>query len=297
MYHQPVMLHESIEGLHINPSGIYVDLTFGGGGHSKAILQKLNVTGALIAFDQDEDALANTIEDPRFKLLHENFRYFKNFLRLHRALPADGILADLGISSFQIDTPQRGFATRFDGPLDMRMSRNQNLSAAVIVNSYPEEQLYAIFHLFGEIDNARQLASRIVKNRSTQIETTSQFVELIKPCAPRNSENKYLAQVFQSLRIEVNDEMGALKAMLKQCADSLKPGGRLVVIAYHSLEDRLVKNYMRAGNFEGKPEKDFFGNVIAPFTPITRKPAVAGDMETAENPRSRSAKLRVAQRN
>ena len=296
MYHQPALLHECIEGLSIDPSGIYADLTFGGGGHSRAILEKLNTTGRLIAFDQDEDALENAIIDERFTMVNANFRYLKNFLRLHKALPVDGILADLGISSHQIDTPTRGFATRFEGPLDMRMARNQENTAAHMVNTYPEEKLSSVFRLYGEISNARQLAACIVQARIAPISTTGQFKEAIKPCIPSGFENKYLAQVFQAIRIEINDEMGALQAMLKQCADSLKPGGKLVVISYHSLEDRLVKNYMKTGNFEGEQEKDFYGNVIAPMKPVTRKPITPSAEEQKNNPRSRSAKLRIAQK-
>ena len=296
MYHQPALLHECIEGLGINPSGIYADLTFGGGGHSREILAKLNTDGRLLAFDQDEDALSNTIDDARFTLVNENFRYLKNFLRLHKAFPVDGILADLGISSHQIDTPERGFATRFEGPLDMRMARSQGITASEMVNTYPEEKLISVFKLYGEISNARQLAAKIVEARIKRITTTGELKEAIKSCMPPNYENKYLAQVFQAIRIEINDEMGALQAMLKQCADALKPGGRLVVISYHSLEDRLVKNYIKAGNLEGELQKDFYGNVLAPFKSITRKPITPSDEELASNPRSRSAKLRIAQK-
>lgn len=296
MYHQPALLHECIEGLSINPSGIYADLTFGGGGHSREILAKLNTDGRLIAFDQDEDSLQNALDDERFTLVNENFRYLKNFLRLHKALPLNGILADLGISSHQIDTPERGFATRFDGPLDMRMGRNQGTTAAQMVNTYPEEKLRDVFKLYGELSNARQLAAAIVQARTNPITTTAELKESIKSCLPANYENKILAQIFQAIRIEINDEMGALQAMLKQCADVLKPGGRLVVISYHSLEDRLVKNYMRSGNFEGTLEKDFYGNVIAPLKPVTRKPVTPAPAELTSNPRSRSAKLRIAQK-
>jgi 16S rRNA (cytosine1402-N4)-methyltransferase len=296
MYHQPALLHECIEGLNINPSGIYADVTFGGGGHSREILKKLNGEGRLIAFDQDEDALINTIEDKRFLLVNENFRYLKNFLRLYKALPLDGILADLGISSHQIDTPERGFATRFEGPLDMRMGRKQGITAADMINTYPEEKLCDVFRLYGEISNARQLASQITLARVKSINTTKELKEVIKKCTPGKTENKYLAQVFQAIRIEINDEMGALKAMLKQCADILKPGGRLVVISYHSLEDRLVKNYIKTGNLEGIQQKDFYGNVLAPFQQVSRKPVTPSAAELESNPRSRSAKLRIAQK-
>jgi 16S rRNA (cytosine1402-N4)-methyltransferase len=296
MYHQPALLHECIEGLSINPSGIYADLTFGGGGHSREILKKLNTEGRLIAFDQDEDALENIIEDQRFELLNENFRYLKNFLRLHKALPLDGILADLGISSHQIDTPERGFATRFEGPLDMRMARSQGATASHMINTYPEEKLCSIFKVYGEISNARQLANRITEVRTNPITTTNELKEAIKSCIPHNYESKYLAKVFQAIRIELNDEIGALQTMLKQCADVLKPGGRLVIISYHSLEDRLVKNFIKTGNFEGEQEKDFYGNIIAPLKPVTRKPITPDANELKSNPRSRSAKLRIAQK-
>jgi len=296
MYHQPALLNECIEGLNINPSGIYADLTFGGGGHSWEILGKLNEDGRLIAFDQDEDSLANAFADERFTLVNENFRYLKNFLRLHKAFPLDGILADLGISSHQIDTPERGFATRFEGPLDMRMARNHGITAADLVNTYPEEKLMSVFKLFGEISNARQLAAEIIRSRIKPITTTGELKAAIKTCIPNNYESKYLAQVFQAIRIELNDEMGALQAMLKQCADSLKPGGRLVIISYHSLEDRMVKNYTKTGNTEGILEKDFYGNIIAPFKLITRKPITPALAELESNPRSRSAKLRIAQK-
>jgi 16S rRNA (cytosine1402-N4)-methyltransferase len=296
MYHQPALLHESIEGLSINPSGIYADLTFGGGGHSREILRKLNADGRLLAFDQDEDSLQNTLDDERFTLINENFRYLKNFLRLHKALPLDGILADLGISSHQIDTPERGFATRFEGPLDMRMGRNQGATAALMVNTYPEDKLRDVFTLYGELSNARQLAAAIIQARTNPITTTTELKEAIKSCLPSNYENKILAQIFQAIRIELNDEMGALKAMLKQCADVLKPGGRLVIISYHSLEDRMVKNYMKSGNIEGILEKDFYGNIITPLKPVTRKPVTPESAELTSNPRSRSAKLRIAQK-
>ena len=296
MYHQPALLHECIEGLSINPSGIYADLTFGGGGHSREILSKLNVDGRLVAFDQDEDSIENKLDDERFTLINENFRYLKNFLRLHKAFPLDGILADLGISSHQIDTPERGFATRYEGPLDMRMGRNQLTTAAHMINTYPEEKLQAVFKLFGELSNSRQLAAAIVQARTNPITTTTELKDAIKSCLPSNYENKILAQIFQAIRIEINDEMGALQAMLKQCADVLKPGGRLVIISYHSLEDRLVKNYMKSGNMEGILEKDFYGNILAPLKPVSRKPITPESDELASNPRSRSAKLRIAQR-
>ncbi len=294
MYHQPVMLSESIEGLAIKPEGVYADLTFGGGGHSKAILSRLGKQGRLFAFDQDEDALINSLPDDRFQLINQNFRYFRNFLRMYKALPLDGILADLGISSHQIDTPERGFATRFDGPLDLRMDRKNPFTASQLVNTYSEEKLKEIFYRYGEIENARQLAAVIVQTRPHS--NIIGFRQAISDCTPRKTENKYLAMVFQALRIEVNDELGVLQAMLQQSAESLKKGGRLVVISYHSLEDRLVKNFFKAGNFEGELEKDFYGNINAPLKAITRKPLVPFGEELESNPRSRSAKLRIAEK-
>lgn len=296
MYHNPVLRDECIEGLEIRPGGIYVDLTFGGGGHSRAILDKLDDSGRLIAFDQDQDAQLNAIDDPRFIMVNANFRYMKNFLRLHRALPVNGILADLGISSHHIDVPDRGFATRFNGPLDMRMDRNQDLTAAKVVNTYSSEKLQQLFTTYGEVSNARQLTAAIENARGNRIETVEDFKKIIAPLVPKKIENKYLAQVFQALRIEVNDELGALQAVLRQVPDSLAAGGRLVVISYHSLEDRLVKNFIRTGNFEGEPEKDFFGNLHTPLVSVNRKPIVAGPAELESNPRSRSAKLRIAEK-
>ncbi len=292
MYHHPVLLKESVDGLNITPQGIYADVTFGGGGHSKEILKQLGPDGRLIAFDQDEDSLSNRLEDSRFQLVNENFQYLKNFLRYYNALPVDGILADLGISSHQIDVPGRGFSTRFDGPLDMRMDKKKTTSAQFIVNTYPEEKLVSIFRLYAEVENASKLAATIVATRPHQ--NIDQFKISIKNCIPRNLENKYLAQVFQALRIEVNDELTALQKMLLQAVQVLKPGGRLVVISYHSLEDRLVKNFIRSGNFLGEEEKDFFGNRTTPFESVTRKPIVPSEAELKENPRARSAKLRIA---
>lgn len=296
IYHQPVMLEECIEGLAISPSGRYVDATFGGGGHSRAILDKLS-TGHLFGFDQDEDARQNALNDPRFTLIEQNFRYMKNYLKLFKGTPVNGILADLGVSSYQIDEPSKGFSTRFDGPLDMRMDRRKDLTAAGIVNSYEEEKLAMVFKLYGELHNARQIARRITQQRQeTDLLTTAQLREALRGLTRPQTENKFLAQVFQALRIEVNDELGALREFLEQCRDILIPGGRLVVMSYHSLEDRLVKNFTRTGNFEGEPPKDFYGNLISPFTPINRKPLSAQEAEQTNNPRSRSARLRVAER-
>jgi 16S rRNA (cytosine1402-N4)-methyltransferase len=296
IYHKPVLLHESLQGLSIRPDGTYVDVTFGGGGHSRAILEQLGENGKLIAFDQDEDAFANAINDPRFILIRQNFRFLKNFLRLHNAIPVDGILADLGISSHQIDEPQRGFSTRFDGPLDMRMNRSAALSAEEVINTYDERQLRNLFREYGDVENANRLANVIIAAREEHsIRSIAELKEAIAACTPKGKEFQYLAKVFQALRIEINGEMDALKDLLQQSAEVLKPGGRIVVIAYHSLEDRLVKNFFRTGNFEGENEKDFFGNLIRPLEPVNRKPIIPGAEELNENNRARSAKLRIAQ--
>jgi len=296
MFHKSVMLEESMEALAIRPDGIYVDATFGGGGHSRGILKRLN-EGRLFAFDQDSDAMKNEIADPRITMIHNNFRYLKNFLRLFNRIPVDGILADLGVSSHQIDESGRGFSTRLDGILDMRMDQRKKGTAKEIVNSYPEERLREVLRQFGEVRNAGRVASLLVTARKVKpIATTGELVELLKPTAPHGKENKYLAQVFQAFRIEVNQELEALKEFLGQCADVLKPGGRLAVISYHSLEDKLVKNFMRAGNWTGQIEKDFYGNILAPFNPVIRKPIIPGEKEIRDNPRVRSARLRVAQK-
>lgn len=290
------MLNECLEGLALKPEGRYVDVTFGGGGHSRAILTRLG-QGSLFGFDQDEDARMNIPDDERFTFIAQNFRFMKNYLKLHQALPVDGILADLGISSYQIDEPSKGFSTRFDGPLDMRMDKRKGITAADIINQYPEEKLTELFRQYGELNNARQAARKIAGERSTApIETTGQLRNALRTLVRPNIENKFMAQVFQALRIEVNDELGALREFLQQTAEVLAPGGRLVVMAYHSLEDRLVKNFIRTGNFEGEPVKDFYGNPICPFMQVTRKPLMAGETEQLENPRSRSARLRVAER-
>jgi 16S rRNA (cytosine1402-N4)-methyltransferase len=296
MYHQPVLLSECIKGLNIKPEGCYADVTFGGGGHSRAIMEQLS-TGHLYAFDQDEDAAANVIDDERFTFIPQNFRYFKNFIQLYHNGPIDGVIADLGVSSHQFDTPEKGFSTRFEGHLDMRMSQSNPIDAATVVNTYDLEDLCRVLSLYGELPNARQLASDIVMARDTEpIETTNQLKEAVQNRLPRGRENKVLAQIFQALRIEVNHEMEALTAFLSQCADVLKPGGRLVVLSYHSLEDRLVKNFTRTGNAEGHEEKDFYGNPITPYIIINRKPIVPTDEEIACNSRARSAKLRIAER-
>jgi 16S rRNA (cytosine1402-N4)-methyltransferase len=296
-YHSPVLLHESLEGLAVRPDGTYIDVTFGGGGHSRAILEKLGEKGKLIAFDQDEDAVANAIDDPRFILVRQNFRFLKNFLRLHNGIPADGILADLGISSHQIDEPGRGFSTRFDGPLDMRMNRSATMDAEQLLNTYDERQLRNIFREFGDIENAGKLAHAIIAAREiSSIRSIAELKEAIAGCVPKGKEFQYLAKVFQALRIEINGEMEALKQLLQQSVEVLKPGGRMVVIAYHSLEDRLVKNFFRTGNFEGETEKDFYGNLIRPMEPVNRKPITPGEEELNENNRARSAKLRIAEK-
>ena len=296
IYHRSVLLNESIEALAIRPGGIYVDATYGGGGHTGAILAKMT-DGKVIAFDQDEEAIANKIEDPRLIMVSNNFRFLRNFLKLYKLPLVDGILADLGISSHQIDQPERGFSTRFDGILDMRMDREKRLTAKDIIARYSEEKLMELFSTYGEVRNARKLAYRIALGRKEKsIETTSDLKTIITSCAERGKENKYFAQVFQALRIEVNQEMEALKDFLKQSAQVLKPGGRLVVIAYHSLEDKLVKNFFRSGNFEDRIEKDFYGNVLSPLKVITRKPITPEAKEIEENSRSRSARMRVAEK-
>ncbi len=296
MYHIPVLLNQCIEGLNIKPNGTYVDATFGGGGHSKAILEKLD-DGRLIAFDQDVDANANIPVDDRFILVNQNFRFLINFLRLYNALPVDGILADLGISSHQIDVPERGFSSRFEGDLDMRMNQSQSLSASDIVNNYSYEELKQLFRKYGELKNSGQVAKAIINTRDNlKINSTTDLANAVQHCFPGNKKNKGLAIVFQALRIEVNDELKALEEFLLQTNDVLKPGGRLVVMSYHSLEDRLVKNIIKTGNTEGKLEKDFYGNPIVTFKPLTGKPIIPDDEETEKNSRARSAKLRIAEK-
>jgi len=296
MYHRPVLLNESIELLDIQPGGVYVDATFGGGGHSREILKRLE-SGRIIAFDQDEDAAPNAIEDPRFTFVNHNFRFMKNFLRLHKQVPVDGILADLGISSHQIDVAGRGFSTRSEGALDMRMDRRKPVTAHTIINTCTEEKLAGIFRQNAEIINAKKLASKITASRKEkEIATTTELVVIAKTCAEKGKENKYLAQVFQALRIEVNNEMETLEEFLTQCLNVLKNKGRLAVISYHSLEDKMVKNFFRTGNFEGELKKDFYGNVLSPWIMITRKAVVAGEKEIEGNSRARSARLRVAEK-
>lgn len=296
MYHDPVMLNECIKGLNIDPDGVYADVTFGGGGHSRAILEQLT-TGHLYAFDQDEDAARNAFDDPRFTFIPQNFKYFKNFIQLYHGGKIDGVIADLGVSSHQFDTPEKGFSTRFDGRLDMRMSQENPLDASAIVNTYDHASLTRILSLYGEVQQAHLIANDIIMARENAlIETTTQLKDAVQARLPRGKENKVLAQIFQALRIEVNQELEALGAFLEQCPDVLKPGARLVVMSYHSLEDRIVKNYTKTGNAEGKEEKDFFGNLLTPYKLITRKPIVPTDEEIARNSRARSAKLRIAER-
>ena len=296
-YHLPVMLNECIEGLNIRPDGTYVDATFGGGGHSRAILSRLGDEGRLIAFDQDADALANALDDPRFTLLNENFRHAKSFLRLHGVRKVDGILADLGVSSHQFDVAERGFSTRYDGALDLRMDRRQELTARDIVNTADEQELTRLLRLYGELPNARQMAKVIVAARATKaIETTFDLREAVSRHLPRGLDNKYLAMLFQALRIEVNGELDALQALLQQSVELLNSGGRVVVMSYHSLEDRLVKNFFKTGNFDGVLEKDFYGNPIVPLRVVTRKAVTASEEELQRNNRARSAKLRIAER-
>lgn len=297
-YHNPVMLQECMEGLNIKPDGIYVDVTFGGGGHSREILKHLGPKGRLLAFDQDADAQKNLPKDDRLTFIDQNFRYLKNNCRLQGAIPADGILADLGVSSHQFDQPERGFSIRFDADLDMRMDQGGSLTAKQVVNTYSEEQLHRIFGIYGEIKNAKTLAQTLVTQRLNKpIDTVDELKKAISKLIPKGKENKYLAQVFQALRIEVNQELEALKEFLEQTVDVLKKEGRLVVMSYHSLEDRLVKNFIAKGKFQGEVEKDFFGNQIKPLESITRKAIVASDEEIMLNNRARSAKLRIAVKN
>jgi 16S rRNA (cytosine1402-N4)-methyltransferase len=296
MYHVPVMLKECIEGLEIKPDGVYVDVTFGGGGHTKEILKHIK-GGKVFSFDQDNDAKANAeqIKESSFTLVEANFRYLKRYLKLNGIAQIDGLLADLGISSHQIDSAERGFSTRFDAELDMRMDRNTEKTAKDIVSTYSEKDLHRIFGMYGEVTNARTLAAAIVKSRANnKINTVEELKKQIQHLAPRGKENKYFAQVFQALRIEVNDELKALEEMLVQAGEVLKPGGRLVVMSYHSLEDRLVKNYIGKGLFHGEPEKDVYGNYYKPFEAENRKPIEATEEEVAVNKRARSAKLRIA---
>lgn len=295
-YHDPVLLDECLEGLNLRTEGIYVDVTFGGGGHSRAIVSKLD-EGHLYAFDQDDDALENEMDDDRFTLINANFRDLKNSLRMYGVKEIDGLLADLGVSSHQFDVPDRGFSTRFDADLDMRMDQNSDLNAAKILNAYEQDELRNILKHYGELKRPGTIARVIYEAKEDRpIETVQQLKALLKPFAPKMQENKFFAQVFQALRIEVNDELNALKEMLTQAQEILKPGGRLVVISYHSLEDRLVKNLIQKGNFEGELEQDFYGNKLLSFKKISRKPILPTEQEIQRNNRARSAKLRVAEK-
>lgn len=298
-YHVPVLLKESVDGLNIGEGGCYVDVTFGGGGHSREILSRLDGQGHLYGFDQDADAERNAegLDEGKFTFVRSNFRFLKNFLKYHGVEQIDGLLADLGVSSHHFDDSERGFSFRFEGKLDMRMNQRAGQTAADVVNTYDEKQLADVFYLYGELKQSRKLASAIVKARQGKpIETIGDFLEVVKPFFRNEREKKELAKVFQALRIEVNHEMDALREMLKGATEMLRPGGRLVVITYHSLEDRMVKNLMKTGNVEGKEDKDFFGRVNAPFKLVNRQVIVPTEEEMAKNPRSRSAKLRVAEK-
>ena len=296
VYHTPALLNETIEGMNIKPDGVYVDVTFGGGGHSKEILTRLGAKGKLLGFDQDEDAVKNIIQDDRFIFVKSNFKYLKNFLRYHNIEKVDGILADLGVSSHHFDEADRGFSFRFDGALDMRMNTQSPLTAAVLLNTYSEEKLADVFYLYGELHNSRKIARTIVNARTNApFDRIFPFIEVLKPFFGREKEKKDMARVFQALRIEVNKEMDVLRALLDQSLEVLNPEGRLVVLTYHSLEDRLVKNFIRSGNFEGNIEKDFYGNVLSPFKAVNNKVIIAGSEEIERNPRARSAKLRIAE--
>jgi len=296
VYHTPVLLEESIEGLNIQPDGVYVDVTYGGGGHSREILKHLT-TGRLIAFDQDEDAAANVIDDKRLLFIRHNFRFFKNFLRYNGITQIDGLIADLGVSSHHFDQPDRGFSFRFDGMLDMRMNRNAKLTTIDVLNNYDDRTLYKIFRDYGEVENSGKLVKAIVDARQiSKIETIEQLKQVIEACMPKNREHKYLAKVFQALRIEVNNEMDALKELLLQSSQVVKKDGRLVVITYHSLEDRLVKSFFQKGKFDGEIEKDIYGKSYVPFESINRKVIIPENSELEENSRSRSAKLRIGKR-
>ena len=296
MYHDPVLLQSAVEGLAIKPDGFYADVTFGGGGHSRAILAQLD-SGRLFAFDQDADAAGNVTDDERITFLNHNFRFMTNFLRLHNALPLDGILADLGVSSHQLDIAERGFSTRLNGALDMRMNRSLSVNAGKVINQYSEEQLITVFSEYGEIKNSKKLANTIINKRQVkEIASIDEFKSAIEGCVIKPNENQYYARVFQAIRIEVNDEIGALKELLNQSANVLCSGGRMVIISYHSLEDRLVKNYFRAGNFLGEVEKDFYGNPRVPYKVITTKAIRPSQHEISANSRARSARLRIAEK-
>lgn len=297
VYHNPALLEESLDGLSIKADGCYVDATFGGGGHSRAILERLSENGKLFAFDQDPDALKNTIEDTRFTLINQNFSFLKNYLKLYKMIPVDGILADLGVSFHQFDVADRGFSFRFDGPLDMRMDQKRDLTAAKVLNIYAEEDLALLLKNYGEIHQAKTIAGKVVRRRSeSEFKNIADLKDLIVDLVPEKYQHSFLAKVFQALRIEVNQEMEVLQELLKQSEEVLAEGGRMVVITYHSLEDRMVKNFFKSGNIQGKLEKDLYGNLIRPFEPVNKKPITPTHQEVSENNRSRSAKLRIAQK-
>ena len=297
VYHIPALLDACMAGLAVQPDGTYVDVTFGGGGHSRAILERLGDKGRLYAFDQDEDACVNRIEDNRFTFVRSNFRFLKNFMRYYDVDSIDGLLADLGVSFHHFDASERGFSFRFDGALDMRMNRRARTTAADIIESYTQEQLSDIFYLYGELRSARKIAGAVVSARRVQkIDTTTRLVEVVSPYIDKRQEKKELAQLFQALRIEVNQEMEALRRMLLSACELVRPGGRIAILTYHSLEDRLVKNFFKTGNFEGRVEKDFFGRIESPLRPVNNKVIVPDDVEVIRNPRARSAKLRIAEK-
>jgi len=297
MYHQPVLLTETIAKLVVNPDGVYVDSTFGGGGHAREILSKLSSNGRLLGFDQDRDASKNEIQDTRFQFVQSNFKHLKKYLQFYKAYPVDGILGDLGVSSHQFDEPARGFSYRFNEALDMRMDTSKETTAAEIINTYPNQKLAKLLYAFGEVNNAHKIASLIEKERQINpIQTTGKLVDILMPILPKGKENKVLSQIFQALRIEVNAEIEVLQLLLEQSIEALKPKGRIAIISYHSLEDRLVKNFFKTGNVEGNLHKDFYGNPLTPFKLITKKAIVPSEQEIEENPRARSAKLRIAEK-
>jgi 16S rRNA (cytosine1402-N4)-methyltransferase len=297
MYHQPVLLQETIAGLISNRDGVYVDVTFGGGSHSREILNQLSENGKLLGFDQDKDAAVNILQDTRFQFVQANFKHLKKYLQFYKASPVDGILGDLGVSSHQFDEPSRGFSYRFDEQLDMRMDASKGITATDIINTYTAQKLAKLLFAFGEVQNAHKIAARIEKARLEKpIETTGKLVEIVKPLLPKGYENKLFSQIFQALRIEVNAEIETLKSLLEQSVDVLKQGGRMAIISYHSLEDRLVKNFFKTGNTEGKLHKDFYGNPLTPFKLITKKVIIPTEQEIEQNPRARSAKLRIAEK-
>lgn len=297
VYHKPALLRETIDGLSLQPSGTYVDVTFGGGGHSSEILKRLSSQGKLFAFDQDPEAADNVMEDDRLVFIQQNFSFLKNFLKMYRAIPVDGVLADFGVSFHQFDQAERGFSFRFSGPLDMRMDKKRPLTAAKVLNEYEKAQLIYIFKSYGELRNAQKVADKIVAYRENHVfETIDDLKNLLQSMVPEKVQHKFLAQVFQAIRIEVNEELKVIEQFLEQSAEVLKVGGRVAVITYHSLEDRLVKNFFRSGNFEGKLNKDLYGNIIRPLEPVNRKPIVPSAEEVSENNRARSAKLRIAEK-